>query len=87
MSISSIQRPNAPSSGVGALTSANRDLWSDARKELEDLGNEQALEKIDSAIYAICLDDLEYTSEEPNKVVSELCCGSNPENRWFDKSV
>ena len=52
-----------------------------------EIGNEEILKKIDSALFAICLDDNEYTSDEPEKVVKELCCGSNPDNRWFDKSV
>ena len=37
------------------------------------------------AIITICLDDWEYDPEEQDKVVMELCCSSNPENRWFDK--
>jgi hypothetical protein len=37
------------------------------------------------AIITICLDDWEYDPEEQGKVVMELCCSSNPENRWFDK--
>ena len=75
------------SSGIGALTATDRDSWTSARQKLIDLGNFENLRKIDSAIITICLDDWEYDPECQEKVVSELCCGSSPENRWFDKSV
>ena len=46
------------SSGIGVLTGADRDVWADARQHLvEELGNGEALGKIDSALYAISLDD------------------------------
>ena len=45
------------------------------------------LEEIDSAIITLCLDDWEHNEESPERAVAELCCGSDPRNRWFDKSV
>lgn len=46
-------------SGVGTLTSANRDLWTEQRTKLRDLSerNRRSLDLIDSAIFAISLDD------------------------------
>jgi len=82
-----LSRPSYESSGVGALTSTDRDTWTNARKRLVELGNAESLKKVDSAIITICLDDWEYDVEKQDKVVMELCCSSNPENRWFDKSV
>lgn len=74
------------SSGIGALTSADRDSWTSARERLLDLGNAENLNVIDSAIFTICLDDWIYDPDDQAKVVTELCAGTNPENRWFDKS-
>ena len=41
-------RPSYESSGVGALTSTDRDTWTIARKRLVELGNAESLKKIDS---------------------------------------
>ena len=82
-----LQRPSYQSTGIGSLTATDRDSWTQARQRLIDLGNKDALEKIDSAIITICIDDWNYNPEQQEKVVMELCCGSNPDNRWFDKSV
>jgi carnitine O-palmitoyltransferase 2 len=80
--------PRSQKSGdIGALTSTDRDSWAAARQRLVDLGNEESLTAIDSALLVICLDDWQYHEEEQETVVKELCCGSKPENRWFDKSV
>merc|ERR1711953_534853 len=75
------------SQGIGALTSTDRDSWTIARERLVELGNGAVLEVIDSAIIALCLDDWEHNEESPERAVAELCCGSDPRNRWFDKSV
>ncbi|KAG8817334.1 Carnitine O-acetyltransferase mitochondrial, partial [Serendipita sp. 399] len=50
---------------VGALTSDNRDNWAEARKHLASLGkNAETLERIDSAIVVIPLDDTTPSSRE-----------------------
>ncbi|CCA74336.1 probable carnitine O-acetyltransferase, mitochondrial precursor [Serendipita indica DSM 11827] len=73
---------------VGALTSDNRDIWTEARKHLASVGhNSKTLERIDSAIVVIPLDDTSPTSREE---LSWACWtgangGSGPGNRWFDK--
>ena len=43
-----LSRPSYESSGIGALTSTDRDTWTNARKRLVELGNAESLRKIDS---------------------------------------
>ncbi len=76
--------------GIGALTSLDRDTWAEARQHLcsSSKNNETALKAVDSALFAICLDD-HWSSSDPDspEAIKEFCCGSRPENRWFDKSI
>ena len=44
-------RSSYKSSGIGALTSTDRDTWTNARQRLVQLGNADSLRKIDSGIY------------------------------------
>ena len=45
---------------LGYLTSLNRDEWALVRRELEaDPQNAAVLEKIDSALFVLCMDDSE----------------------------
>ncbi|ELU11602.1 hypothetical protein CAPTEDRAFT_162949 [Capitella teleta] len=70
-----------PEFPVPVLTADNRDFWTDARKELIDNGNTEAVHRIDSAIMLIVLDD-----SYPD--ATSLLRGSlhgNGANRWFDK--
>jgi carnitine O-acetyltransferase len=73
---------------VGALTSENRDTWTEARKHLTSIGrNAHTLERIDSAIMIVPLDDTVPSSREE---LSWACWtgangGSGSGNRWFDK--
>ncbi|PVF97619.1 putative carnitine O-acetyltransferase mitochondrial precursor [Serendipita vermifera] len=73
---------------VGALTSENRDTWTKARQHLSSIGNNaQTLERIDSAIIVVPLDDTTPTSREE---LSWACWtgangGSGAANRWYDK--
>ena len=73
---------------IGALTSNNRDTWTEARKHLSSIGsNAKTLERIDSAIVIVPLDDTTPTSRND---LSWACWtgangGSGPGNRWFDK--
>jgi hypothetical protein len=46
-----------PVHALGALTGENRDVWAGVRERLEALGNKEALNAIDTALYAIALDD------------------------------
>jgi carnitine O-acetyltransferase len=73
---------------VGALTSENRDTWTKAREHLSSIGNNaKTLERIDSAIIIVPLDDTTPTSREE---LSWACWtgangGSGAANRWYDK--
>ena len=69
---------------VGALTSENRDLWTDARKALvaSSPKNAASLEKIESAIIVVALDDTAPTSRED---VSWGCWTGDGRNRFYDK--
>ncbi len=68
---------------LGVLTSENRDVWAEVRSKLVELGNETALEKIDTALYCIALDDTTTSDED---VLSRNFLYGNPNNRWFDKN-
>lgn len=69
---------------VGALTTENRDTWADAREILlkASSSNEKALERIESAIIVIALDDAKpITREEMSR---GLWIGDG-QSRFFDK--
>lgn len=72
--------------GIGILTSMNRDMWADTRDKILniDVQNKGNLEKIETAIFALCLDD---SSPEILKDVSKIMLHGNGKNRWFDKSL
>ncbi|KAH8998487.1 acyltransferase ChoActase COT CPT [Lactarius akahatsu] len=68
----------------GALTSENRDNWTHARKRLIEASpaNEAALERIESAMIVVALDNSSPTSR------NDLSWGAwvgNGRNRWYDK--
>lgn len=81
------ERNDAPNEHpLGHLTAENRDTWAGLRSHLLSLGNEAQLETIDSALFAVCLDDggvFQDTDSVP--LVREGLFG-NAGNRWFDKS-
>jgi carnitine O-acetyltransferase len=68
---------------VGALTSDNRDSWTDARIELlRSDANAELMQKMDSSVLVVCLDDcLPVTSQERAR---NLWHGDGI-NRWYDK--
>lgn len=51
----------------GSLTSLERDEWADIRNELMEAGNAQNVNLVDSALFALCLDDLK--SQDPKRYV------------------
>lgn len=71
---------------IGILTTMNRDKWADARESLlqVDKRNKEYMEKIDSAIFVLCLDDegIESLDDAANRLLH-----GNGRNRWFDKSL
>ncbi|POS82940.1 acyltransferase ChoActase/COT/CPT [Erysiphe pulchra] len=71
---------------VGALTSENRDIWTDVRKKLLDVhpSNATALGKIESASFVVCLDDARPVTLEER--AHQYWHGDGC-NRWFDKPL
>lgn len=71
---------------VGALTSENRDIWTDARKVLLDASpkNAAALEAIESASFVVCLDDASPVTLEER---AHQCWHGDGQNRWYDKPL
>lgn len=74
-----------PSHPLGFLTTENRDVWAEVRKHLKSLGNSELLQLIDSAIYALVLDD-EDLDNDMLKLAHNMLHGP-ASNRWFDKSI
>ncbi len=83
--------PSSAAPGLGVLTSDDRDSWSDARKHLETISakNAEFLEKVDSALFVICVDD-DWNFKEVDLLsidtVENIVYGHDPVNRWSDKS-
>ena len=71
---------------LGALTTQNRDVWERARKELWNYSpaNREALEKLESSVFLLCLDD---TSPLTREEVGRALWHGDGKNRWFDKSA
>ncbi|KAG8183892.1 hypothetical protein JTE90_002461 [Oedothorax gibbosus] len=79
-------RPPNPHS-ISLLTTENRDTWADARQHLEKIGNAEQLKLVDSAIFALALDDEVLGSGLEDVVKSSHHMLHGPvHNRWFDKS-
>ncbi|GBG27714.1 Carnitine O-palmitoyltransferase 2, mitochondrial [Hondaea fermentalgiana] len=69
---------------LGALTTMERDAWADARLALEkNPANKATLEAIDSALFAVCLDE---AKPESYQEIAGVMLHGNGRNRWFDKS-
>ncbi|KAI0523682.1 acyltransferase ChoActase/COT/CPT [Xylaria bambusicola] len=71
---------------VGALTSENRDVWTEARKVLLNASprNAAALEAIESASFVVCLDDAAPVTLEER---AHQYWHGDGQNRWYDKPL
>lgn len=71
---------------VGALTSENRDIWTDARQTLLEAApeNAAALATIESASFVICLDDTSPVTLEDR---AHQYWHGDGQNRFFDKPL
>lgn len=71
---------------IGALTSENRDVWTEARKRLiaADASNEAALKDIESASFVVCLDDASPVTLEER---AHAYWHGDGGNRWYDKPL
>uniref|UniRef100_A0A8D0DVT5 Carnitine O-palmitoyltransferase 2, mitochondrial n=1 Tax=Salvator merianae TaxID=96440 RepID=A0A8D0DVT5_SALMN len=75
-------KSQVPEFPLAYLTSENRDTWALLRQKLLDNGNKDALEKVDSAIFCLCLDD--FPIKDPNHLSHTMLHGDGT-NRWYDK--
>ncbi|KAF5659370.1 carnitine o-acetyltransferase [Fusarium heterosporum] len=71
---------------VGALTSENRDIWTDARDILLKASpkNKDALEAIESSSFVVCLDDASPVTLEER---AHQYWHGDGANRWYDKPL
>nr|CAD7266064.1 unnamed protein product [Timema shepardi]CAD7574110.1 unnamed protein product [Timema californicum] len=69
---------------LGVLTCEERDSWARTRKHLENNGNAESLNLIDSAILNLALDDV--SIGEDIYLMLRNFLHSDGSNRWFDKS-
>ncbi|KAJ7784367.1 acyltransferase ChoActase/COT/CPT [Mycena metata] len=69
---------------IGALTSDNRDHWTDAREALIAVSpvNATSLEAIESAMIVVCLDDSKPVTREE---IATACWVGDGRNRFYDK--
>lgn len=80
-------------SSFGLLTTENRKIWADIRMKNIKENNRQLLDIIDSALFVVCLDDIELDSVE--ELSNNFLCGLSRiehgvqigtcTNRWYDK--
>ncbi|NXS71063.1 CPT2 palmitoyltransferase, partial [Pandion haliaetus] len=73
----------APAFPLGYLSSENRDTWALLRKNLLDNGNEEALQKVDSAVFCLSLDGFPIKDFVH---LSHTMLHGDGANRWYDKS-
>ena len=74
--------PDAPA--IGVLTTAARDAWAAAREGMvQDATNAASLEQVDSALFAVCLED---ASPANFNEVNRVMLHGDARNRWLDKS-
>lgn len=71
---------------VGALTSENRDIWTDAREKLLKAhpSNAQALRDIEASSFVVCLDDAAPVTLEER---AHQYWHGDGQNRWYDKPL
>ncbi|KAJ1796596.1 hypothetical protein LPJ59_003653 [Coemansia sp. RSA 2399] len=81
-------RSSQPS--VANLTAGHRDDWTRARMVLEkDAANRASLEKVDSALFVVCLDvDVDpQDTTDVQRTIGVLSHSDAGSNRWFDKAI
>ncbi|GAA5052983.1 choline/carnitine O-acyltransferase [Nocardia callitridis] len=70
---------------VGHLTTKPRAEWAASRQTLlADAGNAAAIDTIETALFAVCLED--FVPRDEQHACDQLLHGDSA-NRWFDKSV
>ncbi|WP_433477554.1 choline/carnitine O-acyltransferase [Spirillospora sp. CA-142024] len=74
----------APEPSAGHLTTRARAEWAASRAALLALGNEKALDDVETALFCVCLED--FVPENTLDACDHLLHGDSG-NRWFDKAV
>jgi carnitine O-acetyltransferase len=71
---------------LGILTTENRDTWTKARNDIirHSYVNAEALKKIETSIFLVCLDDTKPVTREE---VGRALWHGDGKNRYFDKSI
>ncbi|CUG87199.1 carnitine O-acetyltransferase, putative [Bodo saltans] len=72
----------APGPPVGVLTTMHRTEWFEARAQLLELGNEDVLQSLQSAILVVCLDGMAVSDTAE---AARLFLHGTGTNRWFDR--
>ncbi|XP_074122001.1 carnitine O-palmitoyltransferase 2, mitochondrial-like isoform X1 [Sminthopsis crassicaudata] len=72
-----------PDFPLAYLTTEKRDRWAQLRQALLDNGNQEALKKVETAIFSLCLDELPVQDLEQ---FTQIMLYGNGHNRWYDKS-
>jgi carnitine O-acetyltransferase len=70
---------------IGLLTAGHRDNWFEAYQKISKT-NKDNLETINSALFAVCLDD-HSTKRNINESHQQFFHNKNAHNRWFDKCI
>lgn len=90
--VSHVQHLKQPSASIPLLTSWQRDNWAIARNHLLTIDpiHRDHLNTIESALFAVALDDHSSGTDAAPRTHSMLCGHlglGNGHNRWFDKSI
>ena len=74
------------SPAIGALTSQNRDVWSDVYPKLRDASstNAASIDAIEAASFVVCLDDASPVTLEER---AHAYWHGDGQNRWYDKPL
>ncbi|WP_141577871.1 choline/carnitine O-acyltransferase [Actinomadura sp. WMMA1423] len=75
---------SAPEPSAGHLTTKARAEWAASREALLALGNAEALDDIETALFCVCLED--FVPADDLDACDHLLHGDSA-NRWFDKAV
>uniref|UniRef100_A0A4W3J4N0 Carnitine O-palmitoyltransferase 2, mitochondrial n=1 Tax=Callorhinchus milii TaxID=7868 RepID=A0A4W3J4N0_CALMI len=75
-----------PEFPLSFLSGEERDVWAGLRRRLEETENAEALERVDGAVFCLCLDGGDLSATDPVSISHAMLHGSGI-NRWFDKSL
>ncbi|MEJ2887432.1 choline/carnitine O-acyltransferase [Actinomycetospora aeridis] len=73
--------------GVGALTTKARAEWAASRRALLAEGNAAPLDDVETALFAVALEDEPGDDARDDRAVGKQLLGGDSADRWFDKAV